>query len=64
MTDCEALQEQHRRLRIAAQRVIDQTEYPTPEGEQARVYESQLRDLRRELASEPRPNGLAWMTAS
>jgi hypothetical protein len=48
--DYELLREQHRRLRIAAQRVLDAADYPgDAPGQGARVDASQLRDLRREL---------------
>jgi hypothetical protein len=59
----EALREAYLRLRAAAQAALDATNYPAGE-EQARVYRLQLRDLERELAGEPQPHGLTWMSVS
>jgi hypothetical protein len=62
MTDAEryeALRRRYLRLRAAAQRVVEAASY----DEDARVYTSQLRELRRELAGEPQPHG-AWMSVS
>jgi hypothetical protein len=52
MNDYEALQEQYRQLRLAAERVVEAAEYPTADGEEARIYASQLRDLKRELSAD------------
>lgn len=61
-TDYEALAESYRRLRRAAQAVVDASRYPA-DGDEGRVYESQLRDLARELRGDPQPtNRLTWMS--
>jgi hypothetical protein len=57
----EALRERYLRLRVAAQLVVDAASY---DGEDARVYVNQLRDLKRELADTPQPHGLTWMSVS
>jgi hypothetical protein len=57
----EALRQRYLRLRAAAQHAADAASY---DGEDARVYAHQLRDLRRELADEPRRNGMTWMSVS
>jgi hypothetical protein len=59
--ELEALRLRHRRLRIAAEAVLAAASYPTAPEEQPRVYRGQLRDLERELAGEPQPNGLKFM---
>ena len=61
-SDYEALRERYLRLRQAAERVIDAADYASDGEDEARVYASQLRDLRRELAGEPQPHGLSWMS--
>lgn len=53
-----ALLEQHRRLRLAAQRVVEAANYPTAEDEEPRLYRRQLADLERELAGEPQPTSI------
>ena len=63
-TEYEQLAEAYRRLRLAAQRVVEATDYPTPDGEEGKVYRSQLRALERELSGEPQPHGAAWMSVS
>jgi hypothetical protein len=63
-TEYEQLQEAHRRLRVAAQRVIEAADYPPADGEQAKVYASQLRALRRELEGVPQPSAFATMSVS
>jgi hypothetical protein len=57
----EVLRDRYLRLRAAAQQVIDAASY---DGEDARVYACQLRDLKRELAGEPQPHGLKFMSVS
>ena len=65
MNDYEILRDHYLRLRAAAQAVVDATNYPAKEGEEATVYASQLRDLKRELAGEPQPQErMAWMSPS
>jgi hypothetical protein len=56
----EVLRDRYLRLRAAAQQVIDAASY----GEDARVHACQLRDLKRELAGEPQPHGLKFMSVS
>lgn len=54
-----AIRESHRRLRIAAQAVVDAAAYDVD----GRVYRSQLKTLERELAAVPQPtNRLCWMS--
>jgi hypothetical protein len=53
-----------RRLRVAAERVVDAGKYPAADDEQSRAYASQLRGLERELRGEPQPSGLSWMSVS
>jgi hypothetical protein len=60
----EALREQHRRLRVAAQAVIDAANYSAGGDDEARIYRSQLRALGRELRGRPQPYGLTFMSAS
>lgn len=63
LDDYEALAESYRRLRRAAQDVIDACNYPAHGGQERRVYERQLQDLARELRGEPQPtNKLTWMS--
>ena len=62
--ELEALREQHRRLRRAAQAVIDAASYPADGEHEARLYRSQLRGLERELRGIPQPSGMAWMSVS
>ena len=59
----EALAESYRRLRIAAQAVLDAASYPTTD-EEPRVYRSQLKALERELEGLPQPSAakFAWMS--
>jgi hypothetical protein len=57
----EVLRERYLRLRVTSQRVLDAAAY---DGEDARVYVNQLRDLKRELAGKPQPNGMSWMSVS
>jgi hypothetical protein len=64
MNEHEALREAYLRLRAAAQAVVDAAAYTGDEETGARVYEGQLRGLRRELEFEPQPNGLTWMSVS
>jgi hypothetical protein len=63
-TEYEELREAHRRLRAAAERVLEASSYPTADGEQSRVYASQLRALRRELEGIPQPSAFATMSVS
>lgn len=60
----ESLRRAYVRLRLAAQKVIEAANYATGSGDEPRVYASQLRDLEREVAGEPQPNGLSWMSVS
>ena len=60
----EALAQRHARLVKAAQAVIDAANYPANGEEEARVYKSQLRQLDRELRSQPQPHGLTFMSVS
>lgn len=46
----------YRRLRRAAEKVVDAANYAAGDEDEARVYASQLRDLKRELDGEPRPS--------
>jgi hypothetical protein len=58
--ELEALREQHRRLRRAAERVIEAASYV----ENGRVYRGQLFDLERELKGIPQPSGFFHMSVS
>lgn len=58
-----AIEERYRRLAAAARAVIDAADYASDDEDEARVYASQLRDLKRELDGEPQPNGM-WMSVS
>lgn len=60
----EALAVRYRRLRIAAQAVLDCVDYPTEGGDEPKVYRRQLAALRRELDGEPQPSAMAWMSVS
>jgi hypothetical protein len=62
-TDYEQLLHQYQRLHRAAQAVVDAADYASDGEDEARVYASQLRALRRELEGEPQPQGM-WMSAS
>jgi hypothetical protein len=68
MNDCteklEALREQHRRLRVAAQAVIDAAQYATAGEDEARVVRLPATGLKRELDGKPQPHGLAWMSVT
>jgi hypothetical protein len=57
--ELEALREQHRRLRRAAERVLEAASY----AEDGRVYRVQLEQLERELRGIPHPSGM-WMSIS
>lgn len=62
----EALREQHRRLRAAAEAVVDvATAVGDREHPMAGIAPHVLRDLRRELAGEPQPHSkLTWMSVT
>jgi hypothetical protein len=62
-TEHEQLLQQYQRLQRAAQAVVDAADYATQGEDEARVYASQLRTLRRELKGTPQPHGM-WMSAS
>jgi hypothetical protein len=63
-TEYEILAEKYRRLRAAAERVIECANYPAADDEEARVYRSQLRTLERELNGVPQPSAFATMSVS
>jgi len=58
------LLERYTRLRIAARAVIDASHYPTADGEEAKVFASQLRVLEREPTHEPQHSAFATMSVS
>jgi hypothetical protein len=64
MTTDEQLRESYRRLRSAAERVVEASKYPTAEGEEAKVYAHELKALERELRGEPAPSSLYFMSVS
>ena len=60
----EALLERYRRLRVAAQRVVEEAEaVGNNEQPMAGIKPYLLRNLRRELSGEPQPSGM-WMSVS
>ena len=63
-TEYEQLAEAYRRLRLAAERVVEAADYSADGDDEARVYRSQLQGLRRELTGEPQPQGISWMSVS
>jgi hypothetical protein len=63
-SEYEQLRESYRRLRVAAERVLEAADYDTDGDDEPRIYASQLRALRRELTGEPQPNGMSWMSVS
>ena len=62
-SEYQVLREKYLRLRHAAEKVIEAADYAAG-GDEPRVYASQLRDLEPELAGEPQPSGLSWMSVS
>ena len=60
----EALQRRYDRLRISAQRVVEEAEaIGNREQPMAGITPYLLRNLRRELSGEPQPSGM-WMSVS